>query len=282
MSSERDRSIIQARELDQASTFLVRLGVQTVRRNPIKVSFYLLGLLLCLFFNGFSITAEQRAAYYEAMKKVDHTAVLEASDRLDQSYYHYRSHRGWFSCDATCQLYKTVYDEDYQRYQALKQEEARALSAAKATLGLFSEYAVEETRDLFWQRFTQGKAFASHQTKLDALFMGIGAMARDESFLSYLLRVAFSLLFNLTLGVSLSVVVFLFSLYSIITSYQPSFLFAIFFFILAAAAAISFAVSWLIGLYAIAAGTTYVGIKLLDSNLRIEHNDERQRQRRVR
>ena len=40
----------------------------------------------------------------------------------------------------------------------------------------------------FWTRFSQGKGFAQRQTKWDALFMGISAMGRDESFVNYLLR----------------------------------------------------------------------------------------------
>jgi hypothetical protein len=45
-----------------------------------------------------------------------------------------------------------------------------------------------------------GKNFASRQTKWDALFMGIRAMGRDESIVSYAFRLILTMAFNFTLG----------------------------------------------------------------------------------
>ena len=46
----------------------------------------------------------------------------------------------------------------------------------------------------------KGKSFAQRQSKWDALFMGIGAMGRDENLLSYILRLLLSVAFNFTIG----------------------------------------------------------------------------------
>jgi hypothetical protein len=37
MSSERDRQILRAREIDKMSTVMITLGVNVVKKNPIKV-----------------------------------------------------------------------------------------------------------------------------------------------------------------------------------------------------------------------------------------------------
>eukprot|EP01034_Spumella_vulgaris_P018897 gene18897-24158_t len=114
---------------------------------------------------------------------------------------------------------------------------------------MFSEHGVGETRDLFWLRLSQGKGFATRQTKWDALFMGMSAMGRDEKFVSYLLRLAMSMLFNFTLGICGVVVGFMVSLVSLVRSYQANILTGLVFFSFASLAALAFAMTWLIGLY---------------------------------
>ena len=89
--------------------------------------------------------------------------------------------------------------------------------------------------------------------------MGIGAMGRDESLVSYILRLCMSMLFNFTLGVCGAVIAFVFGLVWLVQSYQSNFLVALLFFLIATIAAISFALTWLIGLYVASAGTVYVG-----------------------
>lgn len=270
MSSDRDRQIIQARDLDRASTFLVELGVQTVKRNPIKVGAYLLGLLVCLFFNGFSINEAARGAYLAEVQKLDHNALHDAEMSMHLSYNEYYRSKGWLSCNSICTANKAIYETDRALYHAIKAHEDEQLAVAKSKLGLMSEAGVEETRTLFWDRFAAGKGFAQRQTKWDALFMGISAMGRDESLLSYLLRLAMSMLFNFTLGVCGAVIAFMYSLFALIRSYQASLPTAMAFFVFASLAAVSFALSWLFALYAAAAGTAYVGLKFAAANMRIE------------
>lgn len=104
-------------------------------------------------------------------------------------------------------------------------------------------------------------------------------MGRDEKIASYLARVVMSAMFNFTLGVCGAVVAFIFGLWHVITTYQAGLLQGLFFFALASLAAISFAMTWLIGLYTATAGTVYVGAKLLATNIRIEDGGGHQRRR---
>lgn len=276
MSSERDRQIIRARELDRLSTALFRTGAGVVRRNPIKTTLYILGIVLCVFFSGLSVTDNQRDDYYREMEKLDYRRIEELREDAQVAYDRYYRHKGWFSCDERCQTYREEYQLSKTLYESSVREEDSKLAHAKSKLGIFSEYGVDETRTMFWQRFAQGKGFAKRQTTWDMIFYGIGAMARDESMLEYLLRLVLSMLFNFTIGIFGAVIAFIFSLYSIIQSYQASILGGTIFFFLASIAAISFAVSWIVGLYAVAATGTFVTLKLVASNMRIE-NESRQR-----
>lgn len=115
-----------------------------------------------------------------------------------------------------------------------------------------------------------GKQFAQKQTKWDALFIGVRSLGRDESILSYMLELLLKMLFNFTLGMMGTVVGFILSLYSIISSYQAALSTSLFFFFVASLAAISFAMTWMFLLYGAAAGTVYVGAKMAAANMRIE------------
>jgi len=96
-------------------------------------------------------------------------------------------------------------------------------------------------------------------------------MSRDESFMEYLFRVLINVILNFTIGTIGATIGFIFSLYSLITTYQANIIIGLSYFILASLAAISFAVTWIFGLYAAAAGTVYVGAKVMASSLRIEN-----------
>lgn len=157
--------------------------------------------------------------------------------------------------------------------RAVEQASMAAIREAKGKMGLFSSFGVEETRDLFWTRFAQGRSFAARQSRWDALFLGISAMGRDEHFISYALRVLAQVLLNFTVGMMGAVLSFIWSLYALVASYQASLLTALSFFLLASLAALSFGITWLIGMYLTAAGAVYVGAKLVAANLRLEGGD---------
>lgn len=262
---------MQAREFDEASRALIIMGTRIVKRNPIKTSFYLVGVLICLFFSGFKVNETQRQEYAREIAKFDHSELNNVEWELDKSYNLYYRSKGWFFlCDAACQENYRVYQGWQREYDLLKRKESSVEAAAKSKLGLFSEYGVSETRDLFWRRFAQGKMFAKRQSMFDMVFYGVGAMARDESFIKYVVRLVASVLMNLTIGVFLAVVTFILSLWSVISSYQPSFLAGFTYFSLAALAAISYGLTWVIGMYCVAAGTAYVGFTLAKGVLLVE------------
>lgn len=280
MSSDRDQQLANAREIDRVSTIMLDLGVKVVKRNPLKVGGYVVGLLLCLFFNGWSSTPTQLTEYNAHIKEIDYEEYHQARDRLSHATSIYYRSKGWFSCDPQCKKNLEIMKEQEESFKLISKYEQKKVSEAKASLGLFSEYGISETRELFWKRFGQGQNFATRQSKWDFLFMGIGAMGRDEKLASFLLRVVITWLFNFTIGVCGAVIAFMWGLWTLVTTYQENVLASLFFFSLASIAAISFAMTWLIGLYVGTAGTVYVGAKFLSTQLRLQSDGSDQGPRR--
>ena len=144
MSSDRDRQLLQARELDRMSTVMINLGIRTVKKNPIKVSFYLLGLLLCLFFNGWAVSDSQRNDYQKTLNSIDHDVIQQKHSQVEILSRRYYDSKGWFSCDIKCQEFKKALDSAKIEYNKFRAEEEKTIAKAKSFMGLFSEYGVSE------------------------------------------------------------------------------------------------------------------------------------------
>ena len=267
---DREVRLQQARNLDNISTALVNAGINVVKRNPIPSAAYVFGVLICLFFSGFNVSPEMENQFHSDLRSIDYESYEKAELNFANAEDDYRRSKGWFTCDKHCQVYKMELDKRRDEYNRVKMMVQKTHSDAKAKLGIFSNFGISETRDLFWRRFSQGKGFARRQSQWDALFMGIQAMGRDESLISYGIRLLMTILFNFTIGMIGAVIAFIFGLYGLIQTYQVPLTYAIIFFLMASLAALSFAATWLLGIYAAAAGTVYVGAKMIASNLRLE------------
>jgi hypothetical protein len=265
--------------IDAASSGLINLGVTTVKRNPIKMGFWVLGLLLAFFINGTEVTQEQLRDYGRALDKIPTAEIHEAEARFYDSRSNYEASRGWFwTCSSNeCINNKAelaVATAELARY---KIQEREAMRDAKQSVGVFSAYGVQETRNMFWSNFNSGKNFATRQTKWDALFIGISAMGRDEKLASFLFRIVTSFLMNITVGLFGAVVAFWWNLWGLVTEYRAGLLLGLVYFLGAGLAALSFALMWLFGIYAATAGTVFVAAKVLATNVRIEDRSDRGR-----
>jgi hypothetical protein len=280
MSSSRDRQLQVARDIDRVSTVLINAGVSTVKKNPIKFSLYIVGVALCLFFNGVKLSVGQVQNLDAGLNEINYQHIEELRHQAEIARFQYHRSRGWFfGCDTICMNNKRKTQEAESMFLTAKKLEDEKLANVKAQVGVFSEYGVDEARDLFWQRFSQGKSFATRQSKWDAIFMMFGSMTRDENIFQYILRLLINVLINFTLGVVGAVIAFLWGLYGLIVSYRENIFSAFAFFILAGLAAVSFALSWLFMLYCATAGTVFVGAKLVASNLRVQDGGAHERGR---
>ena len=93
-------------------------------------------------------------------------------------------------------------------------QERNALeSEAKAAVGLWSQYGVDEVRERFWKAYESGKDFAKRMTWWDVMF-GVGGRNRDEELLGTLLRWLGQIMMNFTVGLVSALFSFGFALVS--------------------------------------------------------------------
>ncbi|CAM9514858.1 unnamed protein product [Ectocarpus fasciculatus] len=256
-----------------SASAVAHVTIRFIKRHPVPSTAYVLGLILCLFFSGFSLTELQKEQFDQEVSQVDYAALDRAHEATLHWSQRYHESKGFlFSCNDACQKNYEEFQRANAAFQILRQHEAHIVSAAKSKVGIFSELGVRDTRDVFWERYSQGKGFAQRQTKFDAAFLGFRAMMRDESLMNYLVTMLFRVLFNFTLGVVATVVTFFWSSINVIRSYQASPLYGFIFFVGAALAALSFAVSWLLLVVVGVGGTAYATVRLAATNVRIENS----------
>lgn len=194
----REQQLATARSLDESSTVLINFAVNSVKKHPLVFSSYLAGLLLCLFSSGVALTIQQQNEFQSDLQAINYRDLDDRQREYQADLQRYSASKGWLSCDALCQDRKFAMERSKAAYDRLQWEVDDQLSAAKAKLGLLSSVGVDETRELFWTRFSQGensaasdsalrthvlmccmnvlfctgKKFAQKQTKWDALFIG--------------------------------------------------------------------------------------------------------------
>jgi len=255
-------SHVVRRELPDVSTLMISAGMRFLKRNKVATGLWVCGMLVVLFGAGHAVTQEQETEFQQIMSKVDFRR-MDAVEKEVQKYEHlYYQTKGIFSCDEICSENYNKYKEAQQRFAAIERDIASVQSEAKAKVGIFSEYGVQEVRDLFWAQLQGGKDFARRSSWYDFIFMSIGSMGRDEGLLEFALRFLINMLLNFTFGLIGALIGFYYFLWGVISSYQTDFLVAFAFFMVASIAATSFVASYLIGLYAAAAGSVYTAAKI--------------------
>jgi ABC-type multidrug transport system fused ATPase/permease subunit len=269
----------------EVGALIVRGAIAFARRNKFITGTYFLGLLLLIIFGGAgrSLSPKQVVEYNRIMNTIDLDAEYSATEDYWRARNAYLSTKGWFwSCDSLCQRNQARMKQSETVLNAIRQEGAARTSDAKSVAGLYSTVGMEEVQDSFWQQFHAGKRFAKRQSMWDALFMGIRTMSRgrDESWIEFALKVLMQVLLNLSMGLIMALIFFVFGLWSIVRSYQPDPLTAVLFFCGASISAASFVVTYLLAVYGAAAGGVYAVLKVGETAGRARIADQ-QRQQRV-
>lgn len=256
---------------------VVRGLTSFAKKNKVISTGYVVGILfLLLVGSGTKLSYDQKKQYNRIMDSIDLNAEYQASLRYAEADHAYRATKGWFSCDGLCQRNKRKMEHARKVLEDIRQEGYARVSDAKNVAGLFSEIGVGEVKDSFWQYFTAGKSFAKRQSMWDIMFMGIRKMSRDESTLEYIVKVIIQVLINFSMGLVMTFILFVISLWGIIKTYQPNPLIALAFFIGATCAAFAFVSTYLFAVFGAAAGGIYGVAKIVESNARIEQGNQRQ------
>lgn len=259
------------RQIDNMSTSLINFGKAAVVNNPRKLGLWVIGLCLCLFFTGFEVPQDSYDRHRVLQASIKHEEIWDAEDAMLTAKRAYDRRRGWFwSCNEECQAYKMDYELKGQVWKALDDNRVSIMRSANAEIGLLSTEGITHTREKFWDQFSKGQRFASRQSKWDAFFMGLSALQKNEKIGSYLLRIFANFIFNVTLGLIMAVVTFWCCLWGILVEYKAPILTSLLYVLGAVVASASFFFTAVVILYVGAAGTVYVGAKVLATSVRIE------------
>ena len=250
--------------------------------TPVKATawfLWLFGLYAMIFATApIAITSEMQKSYdtilSTAMDEIEERGVLLGQIRdLDGDI---RERTGgvpffWRFSEQSDEVW-TLYGQRGKIESQISQinaEIASIESDAKAQLGLWSTAGVGEVRNKFWQRFEAGKRFGKQQTMMDAFF-SIFSQRRDEQAMQFIIRWVFTILFNFTIGFVMTLITFLFTVVSVIRSFQPSLASAVAFYTVAGLGAASVVVGAILLMVGISGGTIYVGYKVVSENARIQ------------
>jgi len=260
--------------VSDVSSAIVTAAKGFAKRHKVITFSYVYGLsILCVLLligSGTKLSLDQQRQYNTIMNSIDLQAEYTAASKYHTAYANYYHSKGWLSCDAHCQHYRAIMDRRKSEWDEIKAEGNARMSDAKSVAGLFSEVGVNEVKDSFWEYFNSGKQFAKRQSWWDAIFMGMRSMRRDESFIEYGLKMLMQVLINFSMGLVMALFIFIFGLWSIISTYQANPLTALFFFVSASSAAFAFVSTYLLAIYSAAAGGVYGVVKMAESNMRLE------------
>lgn len=246
---------------------------------------YILGLGILTLFSGFASSPHELEQYHEQLPQKNE--LINLNNHLfdmEDAYQRYYSSKGWFSCDYVCTRNYELYTKKKNTYDVLQKQHQQKLSNAKANLGIFSETAIEETKDLFTKTVNGGTRFVTTQTKWNLfyslLFRGISWTYRqDDGLMGWIVDMIFQVTMNVIMGTFGVVVSFAISVWSIITEYQASFLHAVIFYTGALLAVLSFGLTICFGCCGIALVSVASPAYILMKN-RLENNGRYQQPER--
>jgi hypothetical protein len=286
VNANNNHQLAQLPDMNQVGTLLLNGVRQFAIRYKYVTAWYLLGIVvLCGFVisggKGRAMTVQQQKEYNHIMNTIDLQAEYDAVDAYWDASNRYQATKGWFSCDSLCQRHKERMRVAERRLQAIRAEGTARMSDAKSVAGVFSDVAVTEMSDSFWQYLAAGKRFAKRQTGWDIMWMMMRGMSRgrDESWMEYALKILLNILINFSMGLASALVFFVLGLWNILRSYQPNPIVAVIVFLAAASAATSFVVTYILAMFGAAAGGIYGVAKLAEHSLRAQIADEQRRQR---
>lgn len=109
-------------------------------------------------------------------------------------------------------------DDATAKLRAAVREQKALESEAKASVGIWSQYGIDEVRERFWRAYQDGKDFAKRMTFWDVL-LGVGGR-RDEELYVTMLRYLGQIMMNFTIGLISALVSFAISLAYMLWEYK--------------------------------------------------------------
>eukprot|EP00639_Heterosigma_akashiwo_P025025 CAMPEP_0194697388 /NCGR_PEP_ID=MMETSP0295-20121207/23383_1 /TAXON_ID=39354 /ORGANISM="Heterosigma akashiwo, Strain CCMP2393" /LENGTH=320 /DNA_ID=CAMNT_0039590023 /DNA_START=40 /DNA_END=1000 /DNA_ORIENTATION=- len=208
----------------------LNLAKSIVASPKFKVSFVLwaIGMFLCAFAAPpFQLTEEASARYEGLMDQAysfEGYAELEeklGAARLNEVHVFFWRMRGEPYTTLVPQRRAAV-DQIKDQIRALDKERDLLVKEAKATVGVWSQAAMDEARGSFWSAFEQGKLFAQRRAFWNTLFMLM--QRREGGALSFVIEWVLTAVANFTLGLLGSLFYFSVAVLGLAWSYSPNML----------------------------------------------------------
>jgi len=247
-------------------TIAVQGTVRFAKRFPKVTAAYVIGLSVIMFGAGFAVDEATKRIYHNQMRDVEDLQfgrLATAFNKKQQAYEHYYHSKGWFSCDSYCTSNYDNYLRYEREYEVVLQERERLLTKAKKTVGIFSEYGVQQCRQQFWDAWERGKAVAKRMSFWDAIFIPMNSRNRDEEGLVTLLRFVGQVVMNFSIGLCVNVAAFAYNLIWFVRSFEAGPAGALFF-ALALCGAFAVLASFILGMVVVAGGGGYMVLKYAD------------------
>jgi len=237
---------------------IVTTGAKSVVKNhPVKVSTWVLGLLLAALATGFTVSDVQKEAYSIALSQaqdVDSTELDKALRNLHHAEQRHYEAKGWFwSCDARCQAMADKVEMARSNAARVQAKRDALLTEARMEVGIWSTFGVTDVRASFWSAWKSGKDWAARWTMMDA-FMMMMPGSREETAMQMILKLVMQYVINLTMGLVGAFFFFLYNVYALICSYGEPTLSGIAFFLLVLVAGVATVGTYLVAIYGTIAG----------------------------
>jgi len=270
-----------ARSAEQGEFFTLatKETIRFVKRRPVAVSLYLVGLLAAGLGTGFVASEAATRVYYDGLEHANHVTrkdLARAQQELryaDQQYY---DAKGWFwQCDNHCMQMYDRYLQAKGKVDHIQYERDELLKKARQEVGVWSTIGVSEVRKQFWHVWEQAKTEAKRWTMIDGFFMAVGG--REEKLATVIFKLILQYLINITIAFMLAFIRFMFAVYYLITGYGESFASGFLFFALVLIAGLSVIVSFVGAMYGAVGAGAYV-LQQQEARRRL-HGGGAQRQR---
>jgi hypothetical protein len=271
---------IQRRVQHVDSLAMFKAGYSFAKNHYILTFIYILGLLIIQFGTGFAVTSSQQKEFTSILQKIDIRGLENAKENAYLTYEEYRQSKGWFfTCDEKC---TELYEISQQAKYVLDTHEASynlAMSNARSKVGIFSQYGVEDARESWWDSFQKGISYAKRMSYMDALFLAIGSMRRDDSMLTVFLNWAIQAIMNFCIGMFSAFIGFAIHVAGLIFSYQTGTVSGIAFFILATSGAFAIVASFFVGSYLAISTISFAVLTATGGRIEYQTTGVRQRMR---
>merc|ERR1719231_2084969 len=207
----------------------------------------------------------QQAIFSEDMREAQNEAFA-AQRALDQ--VHVFGWRWRSPYDKLVPPRQREVEQANARLRAALAERDALQSEAKAQVGLWSQYGIDDARERFWKAYQSGKDFAKRMTWWDVMLGTAGR--RDEELYVTLLRWLGQIMMNFTVGLISALFSFAFSLVSMIWEYKTSYLSGLVFFLVAMSGASAMVATFVGGMYGSAVGGIYFLAQSAGKHARLE------------